>query len=224
MAENIQNLYNPDKHMNYNELLNSIIGKSFEDIIKVFKKRIYRWYIYFGDKLFFESHASFMLMVVSIMIIDLLNQYECNLISSSGNEFINFLKTKLPDFNQQFRNQIPYKTFHLKKSRFKLQTKYDYAQVFWESFRNGIVHNAMIRPHGRISSRNQIVQDEIWSHIDTSSNTINQVELAIDPHKFYLKVRDLFYDYLKRLKDPNEIILRTNFKDKFYRDFGIRIP
>jgi len=224
LSKDIKKLVNPNRHINRNTLMSNLNGKSFEEIIDVFNKRVYDFYFKLGDHIVAQKHPhfDFVLMIISVVTIDLLSQYENNLDSSGGKHFRAYIRVHIPEFNKKFINKGTLEFFF--KDRKKrvhwsepVNSKYlnDYADAFYLGFRNGIVHNAMILPFGRINwSPKNIVQEELWDKKN------NKIEIIIHPQNLYHKIKLIFNDYIKRLKNPKETKLRDKFREKFLRDFG----
>jgi len=145
-------------------------------------------------------------------------------------EFKNYLRDKISKkFNKSFKNSgfIKFynsRTIESKKPGFNtFQVNCieisDCADAFWIGFRNGIVHNAMILPFGRINrSPIGIFNEELW---DKKQNLI---QITINPKNLFKRVVKVFDDYISRLLVSSNIDLRNNFKNKFLRDFGWKIP
>lgn len=227
MTKDLELMVNPDRHFNNNEKIRVLNGKTFNDVINLFKERIANWYILVGDTILKQKDYIihiFGLMTINVIIIDLLSQYESNLNKSEGASFQAFLIKYIPKFGNKFKNDYKVKYYHpiignyIQNSANVCFT--NYAQAFWEGFRCGIVHNAMILPFGRINTEPaNIIDEAIW----VDSNGDRRVDLVIHPINLFNKVKDIFSIYIKKLKNPKNIPLKNNFKAKFKRDFGYQI-
>ena len=227
MTKDIGLMVNPDRHFSNSKKIRELIGKTYKEVMDIFKERIDNWYILVGDRILKQKDSiifSFGLMTINVIIIDLLSQYEYNLKKSEGDFFRAFLIKYIPDFGNNFRNDYKVKYYHPIKEKYIHKSVNrcftDYAQAFWEGVRCGIVHNAMILPFGRINTEPANIIDEVtW----VDNNGDDRVDLVIHPINLFHKVKDIFNVYITNLKDPKNKQLRDNFEAKFERDFGYQI-
>lgn len=228
--KDIEKLGNPDRHFNKKNQILELNGKSFEVIVNLFKKRIKDWYIKPGEYLLWQKKPKkkveygFIIMSISVIILDLLSQYEYDLPKSKPKEFKKFLIKEIPEFGNKFSLSGNFKYFEaLEKPPKIVQVPVNtgkfnsYADAFWKGFRCGIVHNAFIMPFGRINQRpSEIILEDSWP--DSSGKIM--IDFIIHPENLFLKVKQIFMNFIRRLKNSANTILRQNFKDKFIRDFG----
>ncbi len=185
---------NPNRHINRKTIMTNLNGLSLNQIIKIFKDRINNFYLEKGIQILLVQHPhyDFILMVLNIITIDLLSQYEYGLYESDGNKFKSFLKSYIPEFDRSFKYS-GFLNYYDRKSKCFSQKETnkdfkDYADAFWFGFRNGIVHNGMILPFGRInrSSKTSIIKEEIWD------NKNNFIEITINPANLFVSVIKTF--------------------------------
>lgn len=220
------NLIDPERFFTYNKKIKELKRKNFNEIVSLFKKRIKKWYFEPAKLLLSSSvHYDFIVMVINNIIIDLLSQYRYNLEQSDPQKFKLFLKDYIPEFDNNFKEKgmIRYYSFNEKKviSSNAQTFPANYSKAFYKAFRNGIIHNAVILPYGGIGrDYPEILHEEIWGQPD------DKITLAINSKLLFEKLKDVFKDYITKLKDSDSINdnLRNNFKEKFYRDFGYKIP
>jgi hypothetical protein len=230
MTQDIRFMVNPERHFNKSQKIQELRGKSFDEVVDIFKERINGWYFIIGDTILQQPqprriHASFGLMIINVIIIDLLSQYEYNLFKSKGEYYGDFLKSHIPEFNNNYRNDYKIKYYHPIKEIYiedKANTCFkDYSEAFWIGFRCGIVHNAMILPFGRINTEpKDIIDEKTWN----DDNGDDRVDLVIHPINLYHRIKDIFDEYITKLKNPVNSNLINDFKDKFERDFGYQPP
>ncbi|MHA1490695.1 MAG: hypothetical protein ACTSRI_13685 [Promethearchaeota archaeon] len=219
------NAIDPKRNFTFNNKIRELNGKEFNEIVDLFKKRIKKWYIEPAEHLLSTSfHYDFIVMVINTIIIDLLSQYRYNLKKSNKKRFKRFLRDYIPEFDNRFiqNGEIRYYNFEEKEfiSRPAQTFPGNYGVAFYEVFRNGIVHNAVILPYGGIGrDYSEIIYEEIWGQPD------NKITLVINCKLLFEKLKEVFDKYITNLKDrdSDNDILRCNFKAKFYRDFGYMI-
>ena len=227
MTKDIELMVNPERHFTKDKKIRELKGKKLNEVIDIFKERIDNWYILVAETILKQEDfitLSFGLMTINVIIIDLLSQYEFDKENSSGKAYQDFLKNHIPEFKSKFRNDYKVKYYHPIKKKFIQKNANncftDYSQAFWEGFRCGIVHNAMILPFGRINTEPKgIIDEATW--LDDKGD--NRVDLEIHPIKLYHKIKEIFNEYIAKLKNPTNIPLINNFKAKFRRDFGYQI-
>ena len=227
MAKDIGLMVNPDRHFSNSKKIGELNGKTFNEAIDIFKERIDHWYILVGDTILKQKDSiifSFGLMTINVIIIDLLSQYKYNLKRSEGVSFRAFLIKYIPEFGNNFKNDYKVKYYHPIKKKYIQKSANrcftDYAQAFWEGFRCGIVHNAMILPFGRINTEPvNIIDEATW----VDSNGDDRVDLVIQPINLFHRIKDIFNVYINNLKNLKFKKQRDNFKAKFKRDFGYQI-
>lgn len=218
-------LLNPNRIIAPGVQAKELNNKTLNDIIDIFESRINAFYFKGGDLIRDQEDTDlgFFLIELSAIIIDLLSQYENNLPCSDSDKFREYLKTHIPDFNNRFKNVGKMKYFKGNQRRPKFITvdsrSIDYAEAFWDAFRNAIVHNAMILSFGGYDTTpTNIIKEEPWTD-DTNTQRVEQI---IHPFHLYDNVKKVFKEYFKNLRDldPQYEGLRNNFKEKFLKDFG----
>lgn len=164
-------------------------------------------------------------MIISIccIILDMLCQYNRKLMTSSSNEFIQFVEEKIPKFSKTFKKNGMIKFFYQNTAvNLEDPAKKTFANYFYSGFRCGIMHNAIIMPYGGFDRTGRLIIQEDWTE---KSGKVRLV-LGIDPIVFFKKVRKIFDKYIRNLNDLKNTkfdTLRDNFTWKFRRDFGFGI-
>ena len=105
MTQDIELMVNPERHFSHSKKIKELKGKKFNEILDIFKERIENWYIHVGETLLKQKDFiiyQFSLMTVSVMLIDLLSQYEFNKKNSSRQAYQNFLKKHIPEFQMSY--------------------------------------------------------------------------------------------------------------------------
>ncbi len=154
---------------------------------------------------------------MACVILDLISQYYYDLSSSDGRKFQDFLKTKIPEFNRAI--DPPLASYTYMRGLWRDEQIDSFAKAFWHGYRCGIIHNGMVLEYGRIS----------WKPIANKLVTLRKredkrgKEIAVNPRSLTKKVKLIFKEYIANLRNPNEIVLRRNFSNKFQRDFGIKL-
>ncbi len=226
MFEDDKEIIHDNRHFNEDDLTKDLLGKDLDQVIDMFEKRIRGWYIkptsIFLHKKFL-SKADFLLINICCIIIDLLSQYDGDYPHSKGVYFRRFLKKYLIDFKQLLDPNKKIKYFdvngnfidaYVRNIRIGANQKKDLSWVFYNAFRNGIVHNGMVLSYGRHNraDKNKIVKIDYWG------SSLDYIEITINPELLFINIVKLFKKYFEKLRKSKTLLKR--FQNKFYRDFG----
>lgn len=211
-----------------------IVGMNFEDVINVFELRIKNFFFKLGDlifkkinpKIFFrrkDTDYGFLLICISCIILDMLSLYNAkNLKDTNKTRFTSYILDNFhsSEFKKKFsRGFIKYFRFKTKKFETENANQKNYAEVLWECFRNGILHGAIVMPYGSYDlTPNNITQDKYWKN-----SKIEHACLVINPNHLYSSVKDHFFNYTLKLRNPKNTTLREYFKNRFEKEFGFVI-
>ena len=199
-------------HTHYQDLA----GKSFEEVVKLFASRVQAWYL---DQVLCREGGDdgFLRTTMSCVVLDLLSQYYFDLPNSQESGFRQFLREKIPQFNQRIDPEIQSSTY--RNGEWRVEPIDSLDKAFWHGFRCGIIHNGMILEYGRVSTSR--IAPEIIQLREREDK--NGTEVAVNPILLLERVNQLFQDYIRQLLSPSETELRKKFAAKFERDFGVAL-
>lgn len=155
------------------------------------------------------------------IIIDLLSQYWYGLPSSNGKKYKDFLKILMRSFQSKIKPPLKYYWWNERNKVWEERSLHDYAQAFYQIFRCGVLHNAMIMDCGRISGKSILkksIKLRSWKYENKKGK-----EVAVNPILLLKNLEIFFNRYIKRLYNVRERNLRRNFIKKFEWDFGVKI-
>ncbi len=212
---------NPEKNFGGGKLYQDIQKMLFDEAVIAFEKRIKSWFLDPANPLIREGETSipngFQVTQASCIVIDVLSQYINDLPASRATEYIEFLKGLDPLFQEIVDPPIEswsYKNNSLVPRPESIDTL---AKGFYHAFRCGIIHGAMIMDYGRISGEPvapQLVQLRSWN---------GHREIAVNPTLLFNVVVKRFDAYILELLNSDNRKLRERFRNKFFRDFGIKL-
>ncbi len=197
------------------------------EVIDAFDRRIRGWYIEPAESLAGQSgHSSFTVMAMTCLLIDALSQYRYGELASDGCHFKRFVRDCLPSY----KGSLPSSIWHY-DNKFSPNGKElkDYAEVLWNGFRCGILHEAHAPLYCGINPGSSNPQFEATNHATYAPSTAESrvgsdcPTVIIYPEHLFSEVKGFFGDYLRDLKDkdPKHNTLRTDFKRKFSASFGV---
>lgn len=222
-----------------------ITWSSFADVVDAFERRIRGWYTQpieiLLERGLTESvklevrqktgrqdggHYSFTVMAMTCALIDTLSQYRYGMLASDGPTFVKFVNDHL----QSYRVTLPMTLWHY-ESKYAPGGKIlkDYAQVLWNGFRCGILHQAHAPLYCGIVPGNDPPSVEATNHAKYAAGAgpqnagLDCPVVVIRPEHLYGEVSAFFAGYLRDLKDraPHHNQLRDDFKGKFADSFGV---
>ncbi len=207
---NPSRVFAPDTHYQ------NLAGKSFEEVVKIFSRRVQVWYL--DQALRCKGRdGGFLRTTMSCIVLDLLSQYYFDLQNSQETGFRKFLLEKIPQFNQPIDPKIQSSTY--RKGEWCVEQIDSLDKAFWHGFRCGIIHNGMILEYGRISASE--VAPKIVQLREREDK--NGTEVAVNPALLLERINQLFQEYIRQLLGPSETELRKKFAAKFERDFGVAL-
>ncbi len=96
--------------------------------------------------------------------------------------------------------------------------------MLWRTFRHAIIHNGKVMSFGQydwaIKNFSSFYDERNWTDISGKK----RYELWLNPSLFFIKVKEIFEQYIKDLKKAkltNDILI--NFIKKFEWDYGFGI-
>jgi hypothetical protein len=203
------------KKIRYDE----IDWNSWSDVIRRFEQQLHWWYVNPIKQLRKRSgHNGFAVVALGCVMIDAMSQYWAGIEQSSGNAFKDFVRSKLPSHGAKFPATIRVWDEKAGKERQAV----DFADVLWNAFRCGILHEAHVPLYGRlwgVPSVFEFVPGGLCTYADTGAPcpTVN-----LNPGPFADEVIAAFNRFIRDLKcaDPQ---LRAHFRKKFLVSYGIDI-
>jgi hypothetical protein len=183
--------------------------------IKKFKAQLEGWYIDPIESLIAASrHYGFTVIALTCVLIDTLAQYYFGEEKSSQKAFKDFLKDHV---GGPFDDKLP--TPVLDKSPVE-----DYADVIYQAFRCGILHEAHVSLYGVVADHADLVE----YHPTGITRYVNESDcptIVINPESFFREIKSAFENYFQKLndRDPQWDNLRRNLKAKFLVSYGIDI-
>lgn len=214
---------NPEKTFCLRYLYKDLDPNDLNSIICKFEERIKYWFFKPTKDLIRKNIQAnnFFAIIIVCVIIDLLSQYWYGLPSSNKKNYNDFLKIFMQSFHSKINPPLKNYYWDERHGAWKEVRLYNYAQAFYQIFRCGVLHNAMIMDCGRISGKSVLkksIKLRSWKYEDKKGK-----EIAVNPIML-LKNLELFFNrYIKKLYNVHEKILRQNFIKKFEWDFGIKI-
>ena len=213
-----------DRCFNKNQLYSEIDWTNFDDVVNAFGRRIRGWYLEPAEVLETNGHFAFSVMALNCLLIDTLSQFFAGEDSSSGNTYKKFVRDELPRaYSEPLKETIKH---HYKYHGEEKQTDLEnVADVLYHGFRCGILHQAHITPYGLVEKLPQPVQQKPFGHVKYKRCGSPCPSVVVDPSQLLVDLSQVFDNYLANLKgsDSTHDELRTNFKNKFTRSFGVDV-
>lgn len=208
-----------NRHFNKDQRYSDIDWAKLDEVVDAFGRRIRDWYLDPAKELAKNGHFAFSVMALNCLLIDTLSQFVCGK-DSSRNTYKWFVRNKLPKAYSECLKET------IKHDDTRGTELTDVADVLYHGFRCGILHQAHITPYGLVDpGLSQPVRQEASKHVKYKSSGSPCLSVVVNPLKLLLDLSKVFDDYLANLKDPDSTHdeLRTNFKDKFTRSFGVDV-
>lgn len=205
-----------DKNRRYSE----IDWTKLDEVVDAFQKRIRDWYLDPAKELAKNGHFAFSVMALNCLLIDTLSQFVYGKDSSEASTFKQFIKDKLPQYCGSLSAPIQHDDGKRNTSLA------DVADVLYHGFRCGILHQAHITPYGLVDpGASQPVRQETTGYVKYKGSGSDCPAVVVNSLKLLEDLSKVFDGYLKDLKDrdPKHDQLRTNFKDKFSKSFGVDV-
>jgi hypothetical protein len=127
----------------------------------------------------------------------------------------------MKSFQRKIKPSLKYYSWDKDKELWEEKSLEDYAKAFYQIFRCGILHNAMVMYYGRISGKSILkksIKLRSWKYGNRRGR-----EIAVNPILLLKNLEIFFNQYVNKLYDAKEKELRLNFINKFEWDFGIKI-
>jgi hypothetical protein len=191
---------------------------SWPDVLRRFEQQLHWWYVNPIKQLRKRSaHNGFAVVALACVLIDAMSQYCAGIEQSSGPQFKAFVRTRLPSHGGAF--PAPIRVWDAKGKEHKA---IDLADVLWNGFRCGILHEAHAPLYGRlwgVPGVFEFAAGGFCTYVDTGSPcpTVN-----LNPGPFADEVIGAFNTFIRDLKRPNSQ-LRAPFRTKFLVSYGIDI-
>ncbi|MBM3251268.1 MAG: hypothetical protein FJZ11_00600 [Candidatus Omnitrophica bacterium] len=210
---NIRKGGNPERAFAPQTLHRDLYNKSYLELVGIFESRISKWYFDVAESLSENTDSNFIVTAVCCIILDLLSQYIYGVPSSSKKCFKKFFKDHLNEYNHSIQPPIE-SCYYDKKKKWVKERINDISEGFYHCFRCGIVHSGRILEYGRI---NTLYPNEIIKIIDWQKE---KKEININPKEFLRKMREIFNNYIKNLRN-NDSELKRNFINKMKLEYGM---
>ena len=214
---------NPEKAFCPEYRYKDLDPSNLNDNIAKFEARIKYWFLKPTKELIRKDikNSNFIVIIMICVITDLLSQYWYGLPSSDGRQYKEFLKIFMRSFKSKIKPPLKYYMWDKDRRVWQERFVQDYSQAFYQIFRCGLLHNAMIMDCGRISSKS-ILKKSIKLRSWKFENKKGK-EIAVNPILLFKNLEMFFKQYINKLFNSNEEELRKNFVRKFEWDFGVRI-
>lgn len=222
--------YKPVKKNRYfgrQTLYSAIDWNDEKTVIKAFRKRIKVWYINPIRRLQHSSgDYSFAVAGLTCLLIDMLSQYFPQPAPPPGNkpagwEFKEFIRNHLP----RFSGSLPVPIVHHRHNTTRTDTLTTLEEVIYHALRCGILHEAHVTLYSGIYGLSGKPFKYYKAKYTKYGNGKKCLTVAIDPHHLFADTTAVFETFIANLKNPNPVHdrLRTAFKTKFHKAFGIDI-
>jgi len=214
---------NPEKTFCLSTSYKDLDPDNLNEIIAKFEERIRCWFFKPTKDLIrknIEANNFFAIIIVCV-IIDLLSQYWYGLPSSDGKKYKEFLKIFMGSFKSKIKPPLKHYFWNKQKGLWEEISLQDYAHAFYQIFRCGVLHNAMIMDCGRISGKSILkksIKLRSWKYGSKKGK-----EIAVNPTLLLKNLEVFFNRYVEKLYNVHEGDLRKNFIKKFEWDFGVKI-
>lgn len=224
---------------------NEITWSAFAEVVDAFDRRIRGWYMEPIELLMERGtrkwskclvrwligrqdggHYSFTVMAMTCALIDTLSQYRYGLLASDGPQFVKFVNSHLPSYS----GVLPVSLRHY-DNKFSPNGKplRGYAEVLWNGFRCGILHQTHAPLYCGVVPGNEPPSVEATNHAKYAAGAGASFAgsdcpvVVIRPEHLYGEVTAFFTGYLRDLKDKalQHNPLRDDFKKKFADSFGV---
>lgn len=211
-----------NREFNAGAFYDNVDWTDLDAIVENFRHRVTWWYLDPADHLETgDRRFEFPVMALCCILIDSLSQFYYGTTQSSRTNFKNFVSLYIPEFAQNLPDTIQHKADTTNSAPKTLKT---YAEVLYFAFRCGILHDAHIVPYGMVRAVGQLTQFHPSGFTSYGAGG-DCPTVMIDAWFFRDRVKVVLQNYLDRLvdPDPNNDVLRDNFKFKFTESFGVDI-
>lgn len=204
---------NPNKAIAPKTHIQDLNGKTYEELVEIFKSRITERYINAAEFIDKNNDFNFVLFVTCCVILDLLSQYIYGKPSSSEKIFKKFFRKYLKKHNHPIKPPIISCYYNNKEEKWYEESINDAADGFYHCFRCGVVHSGMILEYGRINRTNpeDVIKISEWG---------KGREIVVNPSKLLEEIKKIFDNYINDLKKKNPAV-KTNFIKRLIFDYGI---
>lgn len=194
---------------------------NWAEVIGRFEEQLRQWYVTPIEQLLESSpHNAFAAVALCCILVDALSQYEAGIERSDGPVFMDFVRRHLPSHGARFSSSI--RMWNETKKKNQEYQAHDFAEVLWNGFRCGILHEAHAPLYGRLWGQNALFEfktDGYCTYADTDKPcpTVN-----LNPQLFANEVIAAFEKFIGDLKGA-DLKRRAQFKKKFLVSYGIHI-
>ena len=220
-------LLNPDRDVAFGKKFHQLVGESFDMMVDFFNQRLNDFFLQpckvtlnkmTAGK---ETNTGFVIMSLCCTLIDVLSSFVDPKRKKIGKRFVDFLVNwSKKEFAQTFINNR--KIFYYdQKGNLIMSNSASlcYADVVWYQFRCSVVHNASFGLYGGYDfGQSTLFEEYTW--IDNKGR--NRVDLGVNPKLFLNKIENILNDYIQKLKNKSNPVLRKNFNCKILKDFGLK--
>lgn len=209
-----------NRYFDRNRRYADIDWNSLDQIVDAFERRLLDWYFDPAKELAKNVHFAFAVMALNCLLIDTLSQFAYGNASSSPAAFKQFIRDNLPQYSGRLLKPIQHHDGN------RTCSLADVADVLYHGYRCGILHQAHISPYGLIDpGASQAVRQSPSGYVKYKSSGSDCAAVVVNPRALLEDLSGVFEGYLRDLKnpDPRHGPLRTKFKDKFSRSFGLDV-
>lgn len=188
-------------------------------VIRRFEQQLYWWYVNPIKRLRKSSaHNGFAVVALGCVLLDAMSQYCAGIEQSSGQAFKEFVRARLPSHKGKF--SVPIRVWDERNGRERQAV--DFADVLWNGFRCGILHEAHVPMYGRLWGVASVFEFNVRGYATYEDTGAPCPTVNLNPGPFADEVIDTFERFIDDLKHPSAQ-LRTNFRKKFLVSYGIDI-
>jgi hypothetical protein len=216
--------YKPNKHnrlFTKSPRFDQVDWNDWDDVIRRFEQQLRWWYVSPIQRLKKTAHSGFPVVGLSCLLIDTLSQYEHGLDSSNGKTFCSFVRNRMRKWCTPF--PIPIRIWNEKMRPPTESPAKDFADVLWSGFRCGIMHEAHAPLYCRLWGTTGLFEFSANGYATYDDTGKDCPVVSLNPKILADEVCAIFKQFLREVKKPANVTLRSNFHKKFLVSYGIDI-
>jgi hypothetical protein len=213
----------PTRHFSHSKTYGDIDWGDRNLVLDAIRTRFNEWYVLPMNALDSVAGGGFSEVALGCILIDMISQYVYNLKESKGERFRELLDDFIPEIKIVSKVSIDTGKIRNKK---KIILKSG-ADVVWQGFRCGILHEANAYMCCKVSGGPPVFRIETDQTFGEGGATFDT--FVINPGLFRDKVTEIFDGYFEALIQRKNFGIHTaatienNFKEKFSRAFGFKL-